>query len=119
MALLYARASNGCLASIPVNIMGFTQSLASNAWQKLPSGLIIQWGLTAEPYLESTRAEFPVSFSNANYAIVGIPQIHVRDDNYTHTLGVLFDEGNKTNTFCLFRISATSSPADYYLAIGT
>lgn len=43
MATLYAYSPNGTQATLPVNVMGFTQSLATNGWCKLPNGLIFQW----------------------------------------------------------------------------
>jgi hypothetical protein len=43
----------------------FTQSLASSGWQKLPGGLIIQWGSVAGSYATSTPTTFPISFPNA------------------------------------------------------
>ena len=59
MATLYAYSPNGTQATLPVNVMGFTQSLATNGWCKLPNGLIFQWGR----YSSAKTYTFPVSFS--------------------------------------------------------
>lgn len=48
----------------------FVASLAINGYQKLPSGLIIQWGITgALAAGQSTFVTFPISFPNAIWAI--------------------------------------------------
>jgi hypothetical protein len=44
----------------------FTQSLAANGWQRLPSGLILQWGKTTVSALDTNvSVVLPVSFPNS------------------------------------------------------
>ncbi len=50
--------------------LGAGQSLATNGWQRLPSGLIIQWGRLAVTG-GNVAATFPVAFPNACYVVVG------------------------------------------------
>ncbi len=50
--------------------LGAGQSLAANGWQRLPSGLIIQWGRTIATG-GNVAATFPVAFPNACYVVVG------------------------------------------------
>lgn len=62
--------TNGTAASW--GTLDFTSSLSTSGYQKLPSGLIIQWGTTA---LISTDAllsvTFPIAFPNAPLSITG------------------------------------------------
>lgn len=49
----------------------FTQSFAGNGWQKLPSGLIIQFGITGTVQAPSTfSGTYPIAFPNACRSIV-------------------------------------------------
>lgn len=47
---------------------GFVSSLAANGYQKLPSGLIIQWG-SGSTAIGGTNFTFPIVFPNAVYTI--------------------------------------------------
>lgn len=41
----------------------FTQSLATNGWQRLPSGLLLQWGTTADIAIDARiTVTFPIAF---------------------------------------------------------
>lgn len=49
----------------------FGSSLAANGYQKLPSGLIIQWGTTASTVAAgSVAVTFPIAFPNAAFAAI-------------------------------------------------
>lgn len=50
--------------------IGFGSSLAASGYQKLPSGLIIQWGLTTTGSGGSTPVTLPISFNNSIYKII-------------------------------------------------
>jgi len=58
---------NATASTHPVALGQFTQSLSTNGWQRLPSGLIIQWG----ELLVSSGAEqsvtFPIAFPNSAF----------------------------------------------------
>lgn len=50
---------------------GSNQSLAANGYQKLPGGLIIQWGTTASiPNASTGTTNFPIAFPNAGFSVV-------------------------------------------------
>ena len=50
---------------------GSNQSLAASGYQKLPGGLILQWGVTASIALNSTSViTLPMTFPNANFGVV-------------------------------------------------
>lgn len=47
------------------DMSSFTSSLAANGWQKLPGGLIIQWGLSVStPASANYATNFPIAFPN-------------------------------------------------------
>lgn len=50
---------------------GSNQSLGSSGYQKLPGGLIVQWGSTPATPVQSTSAvTFPLAFPTAAYSVV-------------------------------------------------
>lgn len=48
----------------------WANSKATNGYQKLPSGLIIQWGQAVAPSQGQTTVTFPIAFPNAAFAVV-------------------------------------------------
>ena len=75
MALLYAKASDGYLASIPVNVMGYSQVLdPESSWQYLPNNILIQHGRATimspvdSKVLKQYSMIYPLSFKS--YAII-------------------------------------------------
>lgn len=50
----------------------FGSSLSANGWQKLPSGLIIQWGSLSAPSGTSTFV-YPITFPNNVFSVVITP----------------------------------------------
>ena len=70
-------AANGTSSNQVVNISQFSASLATNGYQKLASGLILQWGKTGSvavggPY----TVTFPISFPNAAFFATSIPTVY-------------------------------------------
>jgi hypothetical protein len=57
-------------AAITANTAGLAASLSVNGYQKLPSGLIIQWG-SATPSGGVSSVTFPIAFPHALFAVVG------------------------------------------------
>ncbi|KVM63571.1 hypothetical protein WJ60_02860 [Burkholderia ubonensis] len=47
----------------------FAASLNSNGYQKLPSGLIIQWGYTSVPANSLVTVPLPIAFPNASFGV--------------------------------------------------
>ncbi|WP_445656816.1 gp53-like domain-containing protein [Achromobacter sp. NCFB-sbj8-Ac1-l] len=50
---------------------GGAQSLAGNGYQKLPGGLILQWGFQASAASTTTSVTFPIAFPNTCLAVLG------------------------------------------------
>jgi hypothetical protein len=69
--------ANGLRVSIDGNDNGFIwsgnsqpiQSLAQNGYQRLPSGLIIQWGVQQSAVSTNSSVTFPIAFPNACFGV--------------------------------------------------
>jgi hypothetical protein len=55
---------------------GFNVSLSSNGYQKLPSGLIIQWGTESNSVSGTINITFPIQFTNAVYSVIAVPIVN-------------------------------------------
>jgi hypothetical protein len=87
----------------------FVASLASSGYQKLPSGLIIQWGLTS--CSKDVFTSFPIAFPNALYSIVGM---HRGGDNTANPV----DSGSTATQFKFNWANTTSPVLQAWIAIG-
>ncbi len=53
-------------------LVGFSNSLTTNGWQKLPGGLILQWGADTTVSTEGpVSISFPIAFPHACFTAVG------------------------------------------------
>lgn len=52
------------------DMSSFTSSISSSGWQKLPSGLIIQWGQQNNAASATTTATYPIPFPNSTLQVV-------------------------------------------------
>ncbi len=96
----------------------FATSLAANGYQKLPSGLIIQWGVRSCPFNTSNTANavtLPIAFPNAALSIV---------TNINHTTPVNISMNSitdaiTTSSFTIRTYSNNTFTANvYWIAIG-
>ncbi|HHX9718355.1 TPA: gp53-like domain-containing protein, partial [Enterobacter asburiae] len=92
----------------------FTRYLASNGWQKLPGGLIIQWGMGGMPAGVLTgEVLFPISFSSGVFAILATD---------TGAASVTYGTTNRSKTGFTLTRTSTSGAGNvngFYLAMGT
>ncbi|WP_176042688.1 gp53-like domain-containing protein [Burkholderia stabilis] len=58
-------------ASLRANYGDFNSQLAANGYQKLPSGLLVQWGIVNVPAGATFTYNFPLAYSAACYSLVG------------------------------------------------
>lgn len=88
-------------------------SFATNGYQKLSSGLIIQWGVgTASPStIEGTENTLPIAFPNAHF--VSIP-IHQGNDTTGTNLVVV----SKTTSSVTIKSAYATSISAAYISIG-
>lgn len=49
----------------------FTQSLTDNGWQKLPNGLILQWGILSPKYEYTDDYDFNIAFPAKCFGVIG------------------------------------------------
>lgn len=87
----------------------FTQSLNSNGWQKLPSGLILQWG-TYNANVENTF-NFPIAFTRECFAVIpvdyntsGSNLVDITGTNKTATSFQILSQGGDIGAFSMVAI---------------
>ncbi len=97
------------------HVLDFTASLNSNGYQKLPSGLIIQWGswVASATTGNPVAVTFPIAFPNGIFAIAGISgsvtgQLNAQNTAWTDTLSQTGFNGH----------AVTASSTVRYIAIG-
>jgi hypothetical protein len=81
----------------------FTQSLAANGWQRLPSGFIIQWGT----FVNTATVTFPIAFPNACFQAV-----------LAHTFNGSSNMSGVISVSATSFSSISSSTANRYIAVG-
>ena len=98
----------------------FEASLATNGYQKLPSGLMIQWGLYDSTISGETSVSvtFPISFVSACYNVTATPKINA--SNATRDLWVQVISITKLGASLQTQsyTGATSIDGFYWFAIG-
>lgn len=96
------------------NFSGTNQSLTSNGYQRLPGGLIMQWGTSSNIAQDSSgNVSFPTAFSNACFNIVITPIGALQ----TTSGGIDTVDAITTSGFTI-RHGADSTRAFYWQAIG-
>ena len=87
---------------------------ACSPWLSSPKATSIQWGIAPLVTTNTTKAFFPISFTNTEYIIVATG--HIDDDSAAYIRGVLYNH-KETNT-CVLRTSEANGPAAEYVAWG-
>jgi hypothetical protein len=90
---------------------GTNQSLATNGFQKLPGGLMIQWGKFAQSAYQQQVGPviFPTAFTGAPYCVVATP--YIPDSSYSGAdLWVQIENNTITSTqfYAYYQATATS-----------
>ena len=100
------------------NFTGSNQQLAASGWQKLPGGLIMQWGTVSAAAANSTTAvTFPIAFPNAVFSVVAT----VEGDTTTGSagnLGAIKTNAITTSTFNLVYSDDVTSTSIRWFANG-
>lgn len=92
--------------------LGAAKSLATSGYQKLPSGLIIQWGRAVKTATGTLAITLPLTFPNA--AFIGVPV-----PSYTSTVN--YPEVAYSLTTTTLTVNSSNFGVDYYvnwIAIG-
>jgi len=106
----------------PAGLMsGFVKSLAANGYQKLPSGLIIQWGKSNYVGVSGGTINFPISFTTQVYSIT----CNVSELTGNYAFGQALNPGLSSflsaissNTVGAAPIASTITTDFYWIAIG-
>ncbi|MCD9116269.1 phage tail protein [Pseudomonas bijieensis] len=98
----------------------FVASLAANGYQKLPSGLIIQWGImsaTCTTTVTSTAVSYPIAFPNGVLCVTGSRTIELNTSNSPFISE--FFSGDSTSARVTHVRNSGSIAANWkYMAIG-
>ena len=94
---------------------GFGSSLSANGWQRLPSGLIIQWGAVSVSAVNGNyqAALYPIRFPNTCFQVVG-----GRDALGSNAVMLVGRAGGDPTGQVLFQNYAASTELGKYFAIG-
>jgi hypothetical protein len=90
----------------------FGSSIASNGYQKLPSGLIIQWGSLTIPINSTSAVTFPIAFPSNCYGIT---------QGFALSGGNFYMTGTNSITltgFNFMNVNTGSATTVYWMAIG-
>jgi len=94
----------------------FTSSKATNGYQKLPSGLIIQWGLENSGASGTATITFPIVFPNQCLVLIGTIFYNSADQN--RTVQVLTVSTEQATIYKAYDDTSASSSDAFWIAIG-
>ena len=84
----------------------FNNSLVANGYQKLPGGLILQWGVTGPvTTVSDSTITFPIAYTTAAYSVVatanssGTTQASNLVNSFTKTNFVVHNSGSTSSLF--------------------
>ncbi|MGT2044641.1 phage tail protein [Enterobacter hormaechei subsp. xiangfangensis] len=99
------------------DMSSFGSSLLANGYQKLPGGLIIQWGVFAVSAtaggVATTDVTFPIAFPSAFRNTIAFMSTNDPSARFTG-----FDIGNTTRTKARFTYVTPTSNSIYWIALG-
>jgi len=100
------------------NFTGSNQSITANGWQKMPGGLIIQWGkVVAAAGNTTTAVTFPLAFPNAVFSVVSTVEGDTNTGD-TANLGAIKTNAITTSTFNLVYSDDVTSTSIRWFAVG-
>lgn len=106
-------------ATLAAAMKGGNQSLTSSGWQKLPGGMILQWGTSASigPGSSLTIA-FPITFPNTCIAASAMPGVTASTNNPNPAGIQLFGAPASSSQFVIRNMGQTNSYQYTWIAIG-
>jgi hypothetical protein len=93
--------------------LNFDKSLTANGWQKIPGGLIFQWGETANIVTDTTLSvTFPIAFTTSCFQVLatgtattsGAGEVSLNTRDLTTTTFTMVNDGGKNSTARWFAI---------------
>lgn len=102
----YYNQSEGVIWTKVITASDYQCSLATNGWQKLPSGLVIQWG-QALPSNGLSDVKFPIAFANRPFNVT----FGYRESTYpTYAQSIAIEDKSLTNTGFRCRTMNATTP---------
>lgn len=94
--------------------IGFGSSLAASGYQKLPSGLIIQWGYVAsvDPTVGGTNVTLPIAYPNNHLSSVAVQA--TADTTSIAAFSAIGGVGGSKSSIRLTQNSGAGKPAHWY-----
>jgi len=92
----------------------YGKSLTESGYQKLPSGLIIQWGTRAFTTYETVTETLPIAFPNAILAVIGSASVAV---SYTQD-GASNSAGKNGTSLSTIQVTVDVGLGTVYIALG-
>lgn len=105
---LRSNGGNGAAGVWRVVNGAFARSFSINGWQRLPSGLMLQWGTMAFIASSTVNVTFPVAFGSA---CLGLQAMNP-------TASTLITSTASSNTGASFAIASPGTTSSNYLAVG-
>jgi hypothetical protein len=94
---------------------GSNVSLTANGYQKLPGGLIMQWGKQPGNIISAATTTFPIPFPNAVFSITATG---LSDGSTTYSNNINIDSRYITTTSFVMDSSSTHVNGAYWVAFG-
>lgn len=101
-------------AVTPAGLASFGKSLAARGYQKLPGGLILQWGSETNATTAGSNTSFPVAFPTACLNVLLTD--HAISAATVSSQGV--DKAPTTTSFLVYASNDSDAPNYFWLAIG-
>ncbi|MBW8067057.1 MAG: hypothetical protein GJU73_06370 [Ferrovum sp.] len=100
-----------------VNLGQFANTLSYSGYQKLPNGLIMQWGSASSSGTAANNLTwtFPIAFPNATLSLGSIPNGGV---GYAFTLGGVSTTELYGNTYNTSTLAITSGIGSFFIVVG-
>lgn len=109
----------GLMSNQALNLGQFSASVAASGYQRLPSGLILQWGMQPSSSPSGTPVTFPLAFPTAVYCVLGNIAQNNATVTYVVTPSVITTSGFVLNkNFVGASTFGNASENAYWSAIG-
>lgn len=92
------------------NLTAFIKSLGTSGYQKLPGGLIIQWGWVSNGGGAAVGVTFPIAFPNACINVQATMQVNAGGSSYVYA--------SKVQTYSASGATIYANNTFFWLAIG-
>ncbi|HDR9024824.1 TPA: hypothetical protein QDB09_005431 [Burkholderia vietnamiensis] len=78
----------GGSAALRLSLGDFANSITNNGYQKLPNGLILQWGVIGTSGSGDVQIIFPIGYTTACYSVVASPNSNLANGTFDSPNGI-------------------------------